>query len=147
MQQARQTPWYPKWTSAVSRRFEEGKPTKPKKKEKRKEKGSGEKKRNHTHIATKMSCTLLTTHPSLLPKYRPSYTNTMTMLALNTQRMTIVPQTLHPIPIKAISPCLVRLCKVCPSLKNSTNRGSNCFHLAHYSPTVEGKFFPVALSP
>ena len=49
----------------------EGKPTKPKKEKKRKrnentekrnEKGSDEKKRNHTHTVTKISCTLLTPH-------------------------------------------------------------------------------------
>ena len=101
-----------------------------------------------THIVTKkISCTLLTPHPSLLPKYKSSCTNTMHMSTLNTQRMTVAPQTLHPIPIKVMSPSLVRLCKVCPCLKHSMNHGSNCFHLTGYSSTVESKFFPIALSP
>ena len=39
--------------------------------EKGNEKGSDEKKRNHAFIVTKVSCTLLTPHPSLLPKYKP----------------------------------------------------------------------------
>jgi len=71
------------------------KPQSQRKKEKRtkkREKRREAKKRRettHTHIVTKMSCTLLTIHPSLLPKYKPSYTHTMPMLALNTQRMTV----------------------------------------------------------
>ena len=50
--------------------------TKPKKREKRKEKENEkekereEKKGNHTHIVTKVGCTLLTTNSSLPPEHQ-----------------------------------------------------------------------------
>jgi len=52
------------------------KPIKPKKREKRtdketeKENERGEKKRNHTHILTKVDCALLTINSSLLPEHQ-----------------------------------------------------------------------------
>jgi len=94
-----------------------------------------------------MDSTFLTTCSSLPPECKPSYTNTTLLVALNTQRTTTVPQTLHPTPIQAMNPSFVRLCNVCPYLKSSTNRSSDCFRLAQYLLTVEGNFFPVALSP